>query len=710
MEPDNESEQTPLPALREDLQIMEGAREIDGSKTWLIYDPLRARYFQITEIFVNLLNLWALGSVEKILENVTHDDHADDDVTRDQLEELIRFLFANALTRDPLHGDVKTYVAQAEAQNLSALSSLVHHYLFFRIPLLHPHLFLKRTVHYTSIFFTHGWWACMGFLALLSLYLVGRQWDDFTNTFLHFFNFKGLIFYILALLLVKMAHELGHAYAATRYGGRVTTMGVAFLVMFPVLFTDTTDSWKLTDRRKRLVIDAAGVGVELTIAVFATLAWVFLPDSVWRSAAFFIATTSWVMSLAVNLNPLMRFDGYHFLSDLIGVQNLQERSFALGRWAMREIFFDLQIAPPELTSFRRRVFLIGLAWATWVYRFFLFLGIAILVHAIFFKALGIALFIVEIAWFIALPIFSELKKWWGMRDAILAHRRYRMSAALLALIAAFFFAPIHTTIKIPAVLEAENQSHLFAPQYAIVKTVHVANGVSVAKGDPVITFVSSALENKIQQNIRRTNLTRQRLSRIAADAQDRSEKIVLQRELARLLKTANGLHALEEALIIRAPFDGVVLDIDPNLHAGRGVSEDMRLASVIAPKGVRIRGYVAEADVLRIEEGSKMSFIPEHLSNRRVSGRVRTILPVNSNEIALPALASRFGGSIAVKESGEGLVPLDAWYSIVSEPDNEDLVLRQRLIGQVHAKGEAQSLAALTWRRLMHVFIRETTF
>lgn len=113
-------------------------------------------------------------------------------------------------------------------------------------------------------------------------------------------------------------------------------MGVAFLVMMPMFYTDTSGSWKLTLKRQRITIGVAGMLTELALAAWATLACSFLPDGMLRSAAFMLATTTWIMTLAVNLSPLMRFDGYFLLSDTLQVPNLQQRGFAMGRWQLRE--------------------------------------------------------------------------------------------------------------------------------------------------------------------------------------------------------------------------------------------------------------------------------------------------------------------------------------------------------------------------------------
>ena len=129
--------------------------------------------------------------------------------------------------------------------------------------------------------------------------------------------------------------------------------------------------------------------------------------------AFLLATTTWVSTLAINASPFMRFDGYFLLSDFLQMPNLHSRAFALARWDMREKLFKLGEPPPESFSDTKRLGLILFAWATWIYRLVLFLGIAALVYHFFIKALGIMLFLVEIVWFIAKPLWSEISEWYS---------------------------------------------------------------------------------------------------------------------------------------------------------------------------------------------------------------------------------------------------------------------------------------------------------
>ena len=125
--------------------------------------------------------------------------------------------------------------------------------------------------------------------------------------------------YGVTLIGVKILHELGHGFTAKRYGCRVPTMGVAFLVMWPVAYTDTNEVWRLTSRRQRLHVAAAGIVTELAIALWATLLWVLLPDGPVRMGAFLLSSSTWISTLLVNASPFMRFDGYFLLADALHV-------------------------------------------------------------------------------------------------------------------------------------------------------------------------------------------------------------------------------------------------------------------------------------------------------------------------------------------------------------------------------------------------------
>ncbi len=405
-----------LPPLRQELALFPAPPQRDGSPVWSLHDPAVNQFYLITWTAFEILSRWNLGTSEAIISAVNKATTLN--VEDKDIEALVPFLEAHFLTEPQGAVTTRRILAARDRMRSTWWRWLIKNYLFFRVPLIRPQRFLETIAPLAKIFFTPLFPLSMLLLALAALLLVSRHWDQFIHYFTTFKSLEGIITMVITIPLAKIIHELGHACASHRYGCKVPAMGVAFLVMTPMLYTDTNEAWKLQSRRQRLIIGSAGIIAELALAVIATWAWLLLPDGSARGAAFFLATTAWVMTLALNASPFMRFDGYFILADLLSIPNLHPRSFAFGRWWLREVIFGFGNPEPESVTPGLRRFLIIFSLSVWIYRLVLFLGIALLVYHFFFKALGMLLFAVEIIWFVTMPITSEIKVWWERRSEI----------------------------------------------------------------------------------------------------------------------------------------------------------------------------------------------------------------------------------------------------------------------------------------------------
>lgn len=284
---------TALNPLRDELILHAGPANRDGSPSWTLEDPLRGLYFRIGWPEMAMLSRWSLGNAARIIADIQHSSTLVLDES--DVHYFNQFLQTNSLTRVCGDKALAQFSQQVTRSRVSLWRMLLKNYLFFRIPLWHPDRFLSATLPWISPFYRRPFLTLTLLAGVLGLFLAGRQWDTFTHTFLHFFTLEGAALAGLTLCFTKILHEFGHAYACKHFGARVATMGVAFLVMMPMLYTDTSGSWKLTRRRQRITIGAAGMLTELALAAWATLAWSFLPDGMLRSAAFMLATTTWIM-------------------------------------------------------------------------------------------------------------------------------------------------------------------------------------------------------------------------------------------------------------------------------------------------------------------------------------------------------------------------------------------------------------------------------
>lgn len=698
-----------LPALRQDLKLLPGSHDEDGAPRWLLHDRVRNRYFTLSEDALVLIRNWQPGRTMGEMQAVLSDRGLD--YVADEINAFNDFLIANNLVLARTPGACDHFLQQRESQRKGMWSWLLHNYLFIRIPLLRPDPWLKRIGPKLDWLFSRTTHLLILLLGLLGVGLVLRQWDAFSATFIYFFSLEGMLLYGLTLVLVKSAHELGHAFAAWRLGCRVASMGVAFLVMFPVLYTDTTDAWKLRSRRSRLRIVTAGVRAELYLALLATFLWGVLPDGSLRSAAFFVATTSWVTSVLVNISPFLRFDGYYAFSDILGVENLQQRAFALGRWRLRRWLWGLDDPLPEPMPRQRARLLTLYAWGTWLYRFFLFLGIALLVYHLFFKVLGIILFVVEILWFIVMPIFKELQVW-RERRADFNWTPVRITGWLIPVIVLLWaLLPLSTQVHVPGVVRSELNQSLFATEAAQVQVVHVQAGSKITSGQLLLELASPDLEQQLRQTRDQLELVELKLARQSTSVQDKAEQAVNRERLRQLHEQLQGLESRAKRLKIKAPFSGVISSRE-SLATGQWVGRDQALLTVVDPEKVIVEGFVHERDLNLLAQNQSGVFIASSGEHAAFPVHLQQVDLTATPELLYPELGSDAGGSIAVRLQGERLIPEAAYYRVQFQADaSMPYTLKQaRSPGMLVIDGKSRSALGYQLKRLLALFIRESGF
>jgi putative peptide zinc metalloprotease protein len=580
--------------------------------------------------------------------------------------------------------------------------------LFIRVPLLRPAPLLDRLAPRVKwIFDVRFWFGILG-LAIAGLYLVSRQWDHFIHTFSQYTTASGIVAIVIALSLAKVLHEFGHALTAQRYGCRVPTMGIAFLVMWPVLYTDTNEAWKLADKRQRLRIAAAGMLAELALAAVATFLWRFLPEGPVQAGAFLLATTTWIFTLAINVSPFMRFDGYFLLCDWLDMPNLHSRAFALGRWWLRRVLFGWDVSPPERLAPGRQRFLIAFAFGTWMYRLSLFLGIAWLVYHAFFKLLGILLFAVEIGWFIALPIGNEFKAWWDNRSEFTWNRATVRSSIAVALALALLFVPWKRDVRAPAVMGAADLQSLFAVAPARVVSQPVAAGTLVKAGDLLVQLESPDLAQLLAIAQSRSQRLRWQLDHQSLNERLLQEGSALKERWAAAEAEVSGLTAQIDQLQVRAPFAGRVVYVNESLVPDAWIATHELLMHVAGLQGAKGEAFVVEADLKRLRGERTAVFVAEVAEHKRLTCRLGEIDRVNLAALDSPYVASNYGGPVRVEVNPSGLrVPAEPLFRARLTNCDSLTAPAQELRGTVHLLSAAVSPAQLLLQRLTLVIGRE---
>ncbi len=696
-----------LPPLREELQIVEGPRAHDGQPGWTLHDPSRNRFFRLDWTTFEILKRWALGDPELLARQV-----AEQTTLRPALEDVLAvadFARSNQL----LHtAGADTSGAFAELHRRARPSWwlwLVHHYLFIRVPLINPDALLRRLLPVFGFLFRPMFWWTTAAALSAGLVLLARNWSAFRADWTDFADLRGLLSVGAVLVFVKIVHEFAHGIAAARHGCRVPAMGVAFLVMAPVAYTDTNDAWRLSRRAPRLWIGAAGILSELVLASWATLAWGLLPAGPLRSAACLLASVTWVKSLLVNLSPIMRFDGYYLLSDALDLPNLHARCFALARWRLREALFGLGEPPPEHFAPRLRRGLVALALAIWLYRLVVFFGIALYVYHFFFKALGIVLFAVEIGWFIVLPIWSEMKVWFAKRSALLASRRARLVCVALGALVLLAAVPLPRRVRLAAELSPGRAFAVIPPEAARVESAAPAHLAAVRAGAPLVRMESPELRQRHAVAFLRLSNLRLGLAAALAEPELRPRLPVLRAQIDTAEAAVRETEAALARLAPSAPFAGVFHLADPDLRVGEWVARDETLGVLVGDAPWRAVAYVPEQEAHLLRAGSPARFYHDGRREKTIALRVVSIETDASRVLEHPGLAADAGGDVPVKLSGNDLVPAQAVYRVILEADAMPASARVQR-GRLVIRGDSESLLARASRHGLGVLWKELGF
>jgi len=323
--------------------------------------------------------------------------------------------------------------------------------------------------------------------------------------------------------------------------------------------------------------------------------------------------------------------------------------------------------------------------------------------------LGIFLMLVELVWFIFLPIMSEWRQWWSRREQAHGPRVLLSSLAVLGLLLVLI-VPWRSAVELPTMLEGGRASALHAPVAARVKTVKVTDGQKVAQGDVLIELESPDLDSR-QAIVRREIQIQQLLMRRQAGrSETAADAGIVEQRLAEAVAEYRGLSARRERLLLRAPHAGTVRDLLPNLTSGRWLSTKDALARVVED-GSRLRGYVAEAELWRVKPGATGRFIADDPMHPAITVKLDEIDTNGVAYVDQEALTSDHHGPIAVRrDQQQRAEPVQAQYGARLTTLDQPPTPVQPLRGVVVLQGSGESVLGVAWRRLAALGVRESGF
>ncbi len=626
----------------------EMSRHRYGGQAWYaLSDPLAGRVHRISPAAC----LFAVRmDGQRTVDEIWQDMVAEMDTEAPGQEAVINLLMqlhgADLLAGD-IPPDAGELLSRRDRQRRSLWVRNLRSPLSMQIPLIDPDRFLTRTLPLVAPIFS--WIGALAWVALMvaALVTVGHHWDELTENVLdRVMAGEGLLMLGLCYPVIKVLHELGHGYAAKYFGCEVREMGTMLLVLFPVPYVDASSSAALPGKWRRAGVAAAGIAVELTLAAIAALVWASVEPGLISAIAFNVMIIGGVSTVLINGNPLLRFDGYYVLADLIEVPNLAQRATRYLGYLVSRYVFRVPGVPDFTAAPHERLSMLLYAPPAWCYRLFVMIGVAVFLAGHYF-VLGVLIggftLISSFVW----PILKNL---WrvavGSRYRLCRGRAVGITFGAIAL-------GVATLLTVPAPFHGTAEGVIWLPPDATVRAgtdgfiqaVTAEAGARVETGDGLFE-----LEHPIDRA--RMRVSEARVAELEAkythewvDDRIAAEvtKYELEQERATLSREQFRMSRLTVSALAGGTFNGVRPTDD---MIGRYVKTGEILGYVTPASGRVARVVVPQADVELVRD--RLIAVRIRLADLRtdlISSVVRAV-PAAERELPSQALAADNGGGV----------------------------------------------------------------
>ena len=717
------------PRLRPDVSVH---RQMYWGVPWYILcEPDNNAHFRLARggyAFVAALDgvVTVREAWERCREAMEHAADSDDEpLTQGEVITLLGRLYSANLLLLDMPADTGQLLRRRQERRLKKLGSTLSSFLFLRIPLWSPDAFFTRFQAVGSLLFRKGGfllWCVMGILALRVLML---NWPLFMAEARQTLNPSNIIWIYVVIVVSKIVHECGHAFAcksfSTREGlaGDVHGMGIMFLFFTPVPYIDVSSSVQLRSRWTRAMVGLAGMYSEFLLAFLATLLWgaTTSDSSLHLLARNCIILTS-VTTLLFNINPLMRFDGYFVFSDILNMPNLYQRSHPYTVHLFKRYVLGVSRATTVVHKRGERLFYPIYAIAAFCYRIVITVGIFLVLEN-HFAALGILLTIgLGVLWFV-LPACKGF--WWLVADPELAGERLQAWArfATLSAVCGFlvFVVPVESAVVAEGVVESRNLHRIFAEVEGTL-VAFTPTDQPVKRGSRVVLMENPGLE----ADLLKTTLAVKAATARRENARDKGDANTEGKYTHELHASTTRLEIMRVEVArqhIVAPSDGVWVAPDLTHRRGKWIDKGSPVGVIYAPADLRLRVAVDQFDAARLfaEPLRWTEFcIATRMSVRSGEGRLFRATqegqPTPSGRRALfhSALAVTAGGELPVVQGKNGeLQAATHFFELRLLPETESLP--HLLPGQkvlVRLVFDSQPVGVQVGRRVQQFFAGRT--
>ncbi len=696
------------PNIAEQLKdVRVGARpELDvsrhvfgGEPAYVVMDPVSFQSHRFSQadyqVFIAINARQTLG---KVFAGLVASGHLD----ADQEEEFYKFVLSltqRGLLNLPLADGGRHFKRFEERREAKQKGRLMRS-LFLRVPLVRPDRFLNRTMFLFKPLFTWGALVVWALCCIASLLVILSRWDEVTSPMASILALGNLPVLWTLLVVLKVIHEFGHAYACKRFGGEVPEMGAYFIMFTPCAYVDASASWGFTSRWQRVIVALAGMYFESIAAMMALAIWVLTPSGTLHDAAYYAVVLSTVVTVAFNANPLMRYDGYYVLSDALGIPNLRAESDKSLRGLATRLLYGVRGKAND-GSRKRSLGLAAFGVAGAVYKVMLLLGISLVIaQKLPLVGFGVALmYVVQSLRQSGLSLINYLRF-----SEELEGRRTRAITTTIAIALAGMVlvsaVPIPGRVESVGVVTRLDEVTVRAAVPGFVTEVFVECGDPVSSDEIICRLDNIDIELAAKQLELQTKATELRWEQELYSARQTAART--QATLDDLLEDRETAEQRRDSLDVRSARKGVITNCE-SIQVGAFLKRGDPVATVGAgPWAIRVllTGEQLVDAALTTKAKVRMRFMGN--PNKVLEGHVEQVASQGLTKVEREELTHLAGGEIAVDpqshESANAL--FEVLIFLEQDPDEQ---LRSGSTAQVFFPGTRTTLLAMLYRRGLQI-------
>jgi putative peptide zinc metalloprotease protein len=669
-----------------------------GQPWYILENPASDQYSRISEEAYRFIGL--LNGQRTVADawRICNDKLGDRAPTQGEVIQLLGQLHAGNLLYVELPPDSEALFSRYRKRITREVQNYLMNLLFARVPLLDPNRFLDHWVGLLGWVFSRlGLLLWLGLIATGVYFVIGDV-GALVSQSADVLDPDNLIFLYLTFVVIKVFHEFSHAFACKKFGrssgrgGEVHKMGVMFLVLFPLPYVDASSAWAFRSKWQRAVVGMAGVMAELAAASVAAIVWANTSVGTPHIIAYNVIFVASVSTVLFNGNPLLRFDAYYVLTDLIEIPNLGQRARQYLLYLGKRYAWGLKRAwNPAFTTGERFWFVFyGITSA--IYRIYISIRIILFLN----KRLPEPLFIL-----VPILAFSGIVGWLLVPVGRFLHylatgeelSRQRPRAVISTATIILLFVAGLGVLRLPdycrveGIVEPEGLSIIHAESDGFVTDFLASQTPVSPEGPGLLQAVNPVLEAEWHSLVaeRRALETRKRLVLLEEVAAAQ----ILAEQIAALNEKITRVQQEILSLRLMAPAAGTWVSPEIELAKGRYLRRGEEVGVVARLDDLVIRATAGQSTAAVIIEQAKKNV--EIRANKRpertITGTIEKVFPAGQEQLPSQALGYAVGGSMPVDlRDPKGTKTAEMFFEIRIRPnlaDTDRWLTGQRVIVRI---------------------------